>query len=77
MQMGQGGILKYAVLDGKNLKVIDDIYKESKESKFSYQYGELSICENRSGSWISQSLNLKIQKSNLIIKENVYSKITR
>lgn len=72
LQMGQGGILKYAVLDGKNLKVIDDIYKESKGSKFSYQYGELSICGNRSGSWISQSLNLKIQKSNLVIKENAY-----
>jgi hypothetical protein len=30
LQIKQGGALKYAVLDGKSLKVIDDIYKENK-----------------------------------------------
>ncbi|MCY0970364.1 hypothetical protein ACM642_14880 [Chryseobacterium sp. CY353] len=72
IQTKTGSALKYVVLDGKEVKVIDDIYKESKDSKFSFQYGELSVCGTRTGSYTSQSINLQLNDNKIIIKEKTY-----
>ncbi|UFH33812.1 hypothetical protein LNP04_08965 [Chryseobacterium sp. C-71] len=67
-----GGLLKYVVLDGKNLKTIDDIYAGHPKSNFAYQHGEYSVCGTRSGSYSSQSLNLQLNDNVFTVKEKTY-----
>jgi hypothetical protein len=67
-----GGLLKYIVLDGKNLKTINDIYAGHPKSGFAYQHGEYSVCGTRSGSYSSQSLNLQLKDNIFTVKEKNY-----
>lgn len=72
IQIKTGGALKYVVLEGKELKVIEDIYAESKESKFAYQYGIMSVCGTRSGPRYSQSIQIQLKENDIYLQENTY-----
>lgn len=72
VQRKDGAALKYVVLEGKQVKIIDDIYKTSRNSRFVFNYGEMSICGTRTGSYTSQSINLLLNNNNIIIKERAY-----
>lgn len=72
IQTKTGAALKYVVLENKDLKVIEDIYAESKESKFAYQYGIMSVCGTRSGPRYSQSIQIQLKENDIYLQENTY-----
>lgn len=64
------GILKYVVLEQNELKIIDNIYNDTKNSDFITSYALYSICGTRSGSWSQTSNNLKILNNNISINSS-------
>lgn len=72
IQIKTGGALKYVVLEGKELKVIDDVYAGNKKSKFMSQYGIMSVCGTRSGSYYSTSFRMQLKENNIHLQENTY-----
>ncbi|KAB1229103.1 hypothetical protein [Chryseobacterium viscerum] len=66
------GLLMYVVLDGNEIKTVDEIYKKSKTSKFINNLRDFAVCGARMGMSRSEYVNFEFNEKEFTLNNKVF-----